>query len=218
MYKMKHLIIVGARGWGREVYAAAVRTKAYQNGEYDIKGFLDSKFDAFDGLKGDFPPIICAPEDYQIQEDDVFFIALGAPKWRKYYAEMMEEKGAEFISIIEDDAFVNPTTIIGEGSFIARCCFISDNVNLGKHTIVHPFSDLGHDAKVGDYSTIEAYCFMGGFSKIGRESVMHVRSTLIRQKSIGNCVEVGTCSVVLRCVGDNLHVYGNPARIIYSPQ
>lgn len=214
MYKMKHLIIVGARGWGREVYAAAIQTKAYRKGEYDVKGFLDSKFDAFDGLKGDFPPIICAPEDYQIQENDVFFIALGEPKWRKYYAEMMEKKGAEFISIISNNAFINPTAQIGAGSFIARLSVISDNVTLGKHTIVHVFSDLGHDAKVGDYSTIEAYCFMGGFSEVGSESVIHVRSTLIRKKKIGNKVEVGASSVVMRNVKDEDHVFGIPAQKI----
>ena len=68
---MKHLLIIGARGWGREVYAGAIGTKAYRDGEYDVKGFLDSKADAFEGLKGNYPPIICAPEDYEIQPDDV---------------------------------------------------------------------------------------------------------------------------------------------------
>lgn len=211
---MKHLIIVGARGWGREVYAAAINTSAYRNGEYDIKGFLDSKIDALDGFNGDYPPIIGSPEDYQIQEDDVFFIALGEPKWRKYYAEMMEAKGAEFMSIIASGAFINPTAQIGSGTFISGWSVISDNVTLGKHTIVHVFADLGHDAKVGDYSTIEAYCFMGGFSEVGTESVMHVRSTLIRKKKIGNKVEVGASSVVMRNVKDEDHVFGIPAQKI----
>ena len=211
---MKHLIIVGARGWGREVYAAATRTEAYRNGEYDIKGFLDSKLDAFDGFKGDYPPIICSPEEYQIQNNDVFFIALGEPKWRKYYAEMMEQKGAEFISIIATGAYINPTAQIGVGSFVSGWSVISDNVILGRHTVVHVFADLGHDAIVGDYSTIEAYCFMGGFSEVGSESVMHVRSTLIRKKKIGDKVEVGTSSVVMRNVKDESHVFGIPAQKI----
>lgn len=211
---MKHLIIVGARGWGREVYAAAKGTKAYQSGEYDIKGFLDSKTDALDGLKGEYPPIFGAPETYEIQEDDVFFVAMGEPKWRKYYAEMMEQKGAKFISIISKNAFINPTATICEGSFVAGWSCVSDNVVLGKHAIVHVFCDLGHDAKVGDYSSIEAYSFLGGYSEVGNESVMHVRSTLIRHKKIGNQVEVGASSVVMRNVKDGLHMFGNPAQKI----
>lgn len=211
---MKHLVIVGARGWGREVYASAIITKAYINGEYDVKGFLDSNFDAFDGLKGKYPPILCSPEDYQIQEDDVFFIAMGEPKWRKHYAEMIEKKGGSFLSIICPCVSINPTATIGAGSFVSGWSCISDNVVLGKHTIVHVFCDLGHDVKVGDYSSIEAYSFLGGMSEVGEESIMHVRSTLIRHKKIGNNVEVGSNSVVMRNVADGLHVFGNPAKKI----
>lgn len=211
---MKHLLIVGARGWGREVYAAAIKTQAYVDGEYDVKGFLDSKSDAFEGLKGNYPPILCSPEDYIVQEDDVFFIAMGEPKCRKHYAELIESKCGKFMSIIGKRASINPTATIGDGSFISGGSFISDNVIIGKHAIIHVFCDLGHDVKVGDYSSIEAYSFLGGFSEVGKESVMHVRSTLIRYKKVGNNVEVGASSVVMRNIKDGLHVFGNPAKKI----
>ena len=178
---MKHLLIVGARGWGREVYAAAIKTQAYLDGEYTVKGFLDSKQDALAGLRGDYPPIICAPEDYEVQPDDIFFIAMGEPKWRKHYAEIIEAKGGHFISIICKSASINNTAIIGEGSFISGWSCISDNVHIGKHAIVHLFCDLGHDVKIGNYGTIEAYSFLGGYAEVGECSTMHVRSTLIRQ-------------------------------------
>lgn len=211
---MKHLIIIGARGWGREVYAAAIGTKAYRDGEYDVKGFLDSKADAFEGLKGNYPPIICAPEDYEIQPDDVFFVAMGEPKWRRYYAEMMKAKGAQFISIICDGAYVNPTATVGEGSFIAGWSCVSDNVKIGDHVVVHVFSDLGHDVVVEDFTSIEAFCFLGGHSKVGQESVMHVRSHLLPHKKTGKNVSIGASSVVIRNVPDGQHVLGNPAKKI----
>lgn len=211
---MNQLIIIGARGWGREVFAAVQGTRGYRSGEFVIKGFLDSKIDALEGLNGNYPPILCAPEDYIIQPDDVFFVAMGEPKWRKYYAEMMAQKGARFMTIMCDGAYINPTATIGEGSFVAGWSCISDNVVLGKHTIIHTFCDLGHDAQVGDYSSIEAYAFLGGYARVGQESVMHVRSTLIRHKCIGNQVEVGASSVVMRNVPDGLHVFGNPAKRI----
>ena len=37
---MKHLLIIGARGYGRGVYDIARSMKTYQK-EFDIKGFLD---------------------------------------------------------------------------------------------------------------------------------------------------------------------------------
>ncbi len=211
---MKHLIIIGARGWGREVYEAAKNSPAYHRGEFDIKGFLDSKKDALDGLKVGYPPILGTVESYQIEPDDVFFVAMGFSYWRKYYANMIEAKGGVFLTIICDNAYVNPTASIGEGSFVAGWTCISDNVILGKQCIVHPFSDIGHDAKLGDYVTLEAYSFLGGYSEVGDESVMHVRATLIRHKKMGKNVEVGSHSVVIRNVKDGEHVFGNPAKKI----
>lgn len=210
---MLNLIIVGARGWGREVYAEAKSMSSYLK-KFKIKGFLDSNFDALKDLKGDYPPIIGSPEDYEIQQGDIFFIAMGDSSFRKYYADIIERKGGRFMSIISDSAYVNETASIGEGSFVAGWTSISDNVILGKHVIVHVFSDLGHDVQVGDYSTIEAYSFLGGYAKMGSRSTMHVRSTLIRKKSIGNFVDVGSNSVVMRNVPDNTHVFGIPAKKI----
>lgn len=68
---MKHLLIIGARGAGREVYSAAINTNEYSNAEYDIKGFLDNKTDALKGYNN-YLPILGRVEDYDIQEDDVF--------------------------------------------------------------------------------------------------------------------------------------------------
>ncbi|MBR3073393.1 hypothetical protein [Fibrobacter sp.] len=208
---MKHLLIVGARGWGREILSTVIYTKAYINGEFDIKGFLDSKTDAFEGLKGNYPPIISSPEDYVVQPDDVFFVAMGDPKWRKHYADIIEKKGGHFISIIGNKAYVNPTATVGEGSYISSLAVISDNVSIGKHSIIHIFCDIGHDTKIGDYTSIEAYCFIGGGAEIGSQSIMHVRSTLIRQKKVGNNVDVGSHSLVTRNIKDGLHVFGVPA-------
>ncbi len=208
---MKHLLIIGARGWGRDVYAAALGTKAYKDKEFDIKGFLDSKADAFDGLRGNYPPIICAPEDYEIQKDDVFFVAMGDPHWRKHYADLIEAKGGKFITIISPNAYINPTATICEGCFVSRNTVISDNVYLGKHVMVHGLCILGHDAKVGDYASLSAYVFLGGYSEVGELSSMNPKAMIIPHKKIGKEVVVGAGSVVMRNVVDGLHVHGNPA-------
>ena len=143
---MKHLLIIGARGWGREVYAAAMDTLAYKNGEYDIKGFLDDKTDALDGLRGNFPPIIGPVETYEIKSDDVFFCALGDSFYRKKYVDIIIAKGGSFISIISPLAIINPTASIGNGTIICCNTVISDNVVVGDHCALHDFITLGNDA------------------------------------------------------------------------
>ena len=53
---MKNLLIIGARGFGREVYNTALESVGYEK-EFIVKGFLDGKSDALNGYEG-YPPII----------------------------------------------------------------------------------------------------------------------------------------------------------------
>ena len=132
---MRSLLIVGARGWGREVYYYISKTKEVQKGDLVVKGFLDSKTDAFAGLRGDFPPIICSPEEYIVEPNDVFFIAMGDPHWRKHYAELIEKKGGSFYTYVSPEACVFDNAIAerniitaNEGCYrkrlwdLAKCC------------------------------------------------------------------------------------------------
>lgn len=208
---MKELLIVGARGWGREVYYAISRTKEFLSGNLEIKGFLDSNSDAFDGLRGNYPPIICAPEDYEVQPDDIFFVAMGNPHWRKYYAELIENKGGNFYTYISQDAYVIESAEIGEGSFVSGWTSVSDNVTLGRHVVLHPFVAIGHDAIVKDYGTLLTGAFLGGGAEVGECSEMNPKSMIVPRKRIGNNVKVGVTSVVMKNFGDDVSVFGNPA-------
>lgn len=208
---MKKLIIIGARGWGREVLDSFRKLERLNGEEFEIKGFLDDKADAFDGLDGSYPPILSSVESYIPQIDDVFFCALGDPIYRKKYVDIIEAKGGEFVSYICPRANVLPSAKIGKGSFISGDVYISDNVEIGEQTVIHRLCTIGHDVKIGNYVTVEAYCFFGGFSEVGDFSAIHVRSTIISHKKVGQNASVGTGSVVIRNVKDGNHVFGNPA-------
>lgn len=209
---MKHLIIIGARGYGREVYYLATHTKEFQNQEFDVKGFLDDKSDALDGLNGDFPLILGPVETYEIQNDDVFICALGDSHYRKKYAEIILGKGGEFISLISQSAVVYPTATIGKGCIISNGSVISDNVVVGDFSSIQSYDIFGHDVKIGKYVSVESFCFFGGYVEVGDLSTIHHRSSVIPHKKLGNEVVVGAASVVMRNVKDGLHVYGNPAK------
>ena len=208
---MKQLLIIGARGWGREVYSTFVNSYMYEKGGYEVKGFLDDKADALDGLKGDWPPIIGSVEDYEIQPNDVFFCAMGDVSWRKYYVNLIAKKGGRFINVIDRSAWVNSAASLGEGIYIGPITMVSANVHIGDHVMIQSYCNIGHDVMIGNYASIESYVFMGGYSSIGELSTMHTKSSIIPHKSVGKEGVVGFGSVVMRNVPDGVHVFGNPA-------
>lgn len=210
---MKHLVIIGARGYAREVYALALKTKEYLNGEYDIKGFLDDNKSAFDGIVGDYPPILNSVENYEIQRNDVFICALGDSYFRKHYADIIEKKGGSFISLINPSAEINTTAQIGKGCIINSKSIIGSNVVIGDFVSIQSFDVIGHDVRVGNYVSIECYAFLGGFVSVGDMSTLHTRATIIPHKTIGNNVIVGVGSVVMRNFKDGVSVFGYPAKV-----
>lgn len=209
---MLNLIIIGARGWGREVLWAA---KSFELAGYiKIKGFLDSDPKVLDGLRGEFPPIICAPEDYEVQPDDIFFVAIGDPIQRHKYYNIIKEKGGKFGTYISPKATISPNARIGEGCFIDEYVSISDNAEVGEQTVVQRMSTLGHDVKIGSFSTIGANVFCGGYAEVGNFTTINVSSTILRHVKVGSHAVVGAGSVVIKGVKDEEHVFGNPAKTI----
>lgn len=220
---MKSLIIIGARGYGREVCNLIENGRDmcrffFQGEEIEahsfvVKGFLDDKADALDGL-GDWPPILGPVETYEIQPNDVFFCALGDSHWRRHYAEVIALQGGHFMTIVHKTAFVSPYATIGEGCVISAFSSISVNVTIGNQVIIHPYSNFGHDASVGDYASIESYVFLGGSASVGELSTMHTKSSIVPHKSVGKECSVGIGSVVMRNFKDGSRVFGNPAVLL----
>ena len=208
---MKQLLIIGARGWGREVYDIA---KACINDGADlmVKGFLDDKADALDGYKN-YPPIIGSVETYEIQKNDVFICALGDVRYKKHYADIIEEKGGRFISI------VHPTAIIGTNAKVGKGCIVGAYANLSNDTCIGDFvtfsikAGMGHDSLIGSYSHIGGLTNISGFVTVGSMVTVHPCCNIVPHKKIGDGATVGTGSVVLSNVKAGKTVFGNPAKV-----
>lgn len=207
---MNKLLIIGARGFGREVYNLFLDCKA-SLGDVECKGFLDDKADALDGYAG-YPPIISSVEDYDVKPEDLFICALGDVNYKKLYADKIIAKGGRFITLIHPSVAIGSNTTIGSGCIILNNTFISCDVNIGDFVTVMHSVVIGHDSSVGSCSHIGVMAFMGGFSSVGSNATLHPGVRLLPHKCIGDNAIAGAGSVIINNVKPNTTVFGAPAR------
>ena len=207
---MKHLIIIGARGWGREIFNMLPNCHGY-NTEYEVKGFLDDKSDALDETPG-YPPIIDSVEHYTPMEDDVFVCAMGDTHWKKHYSEMILAKGGKFINIIHKSVSIERNTLIGIGCIMCKDVEISCDARVGNFITFQAHSSMGHDSIAGDYCHFGVRSFMGGYAQVGDFSILQTACIILPHIKIGKHCTVGAGAVVIKKVKDFTTVYGNPAK------
>lgn len=206
---MKHLLIVGAGGFGREMYGAVRESVGYGT-EFDVKGFLDVKSNALSGFAG-YPPVVGDPGTYVPGEDDVFIAALGNVASRRRCVEALEEKGAKFISAIHRTATIGPNVSVGDGSFIAPHVSLTADISIGRHVSVFHSSSIGHDSVLGDFSHVYAQCSVGGAVNVDEGAVIYPGSVVAPRRKIGAGAVVGAGSAVFVDVDPGVTVLGNPA-------
>lgn len=209
---MKHLLIIGARGYGREVYNLFLECS---NSLEDTccKGFLDDKNDALLGFPN-YPPIISSVEDYEVETDDVFICALGDVSYKKKYAEIILNKGGKFINLIHPTAHIGINTKLGVGCIVGYNANISCDITIDDFVTIQPFAALGHDVKVGKWCHLNAFCFLGGKVEVGEQSTIHTGAIIVPSKKVANNSIVGAGAVVIRNVKSGKTVFGNPAECI----
>jgi sugar O-acyltransferase (sialic acid O-acetyltransferase NeuD family) len=206
---MKQLLIIGARGFGREIFFTAMQCLGYGT-TFTIKGFLDDKADALAGLPG-YAPIISSVENYVVQKNDVFTCALGSVKQKRHYVEMIKSKGGIFQKLIHSSAIIFPTTVIGEGCVFCPNVQITVDVKIGDYTTVMSNSLIGHDAKIGSYCHLGVASFLGGHTELDDGVTLHPGAKVVPYKKVGAWATVGIGSVVLSNVKPGVTVFGMPA-------
>ncbi len=209
---MKNLLIIGARGFGREVYQLAKRCSQNQK-NFVIKGFLDDKYDALNQFD-EYPPIIDSVENYIPQKDDVFICALGNVHEKIKYSELILNKGGQFITLVCPKALVPKAVKLGVGCIVGYNAILSPEVKVGDFVTIMTQSVIGHDCTIGNWCHLGPFVFLGGHVQVDKKVQINVRATVIPGIKIGENSTVGAASVVIRDVKPGTAVFGNPAKKI----
>lgn len=209
---MKHLVIIGAGGFGREVHNMAPFCWGYGE-KFVIKGFINDITDALDGFEG-YAPIIGTIKDYMPQEDDVFICAIGDIAGRKKCVNMLLERGAEFINLVHKTGGWDRNTKVGIGCILGMRVGISCDCKIGDFTIFQDECLVGHDTVIGEFCHFHARAFIAGRVEIGNNVHVGPYALVHPGKKVGADATIGAGSFVIRNVKSGRTVYGNPAKTL----
>ncbi len=208
---MYNIVIVGAGGFGREVYILAKDT--FPNIKYKIKGFLDDNLRVLDDYSMDIR-VISNIDSYVVEEQDRFLIAIGNVDMKKNIITKLKVKGAQFLTLIHPTAIVVNTAKIGKGVIIYPYVIVSDCVQLDDFVLMNSYSSCGHDVKVGKYCILSPHATLNGFVILEDEVFLGTHTTVIPGKRVGYRSKISANSVVMRDVPPNKMVFGVPGKPI----
>ncbi len=200
---MKDLIIVGAGGFGREAFYLAKSI-----GRWNIKGFIDDALNE-QMIKGACS-VIGTIKDWQPSENEVFAMGISSPKGKEKVAEILKNRGAQFVTLIHPMALVNETATVGEGCVIGGRSSLGDGAILGN--FVHlAGSMVGQDAAIGDYSTTTGFANITN-AHLGKRVFVGSHAVILNNLKVGDDAFVCAGSIVFSNVKAGTKVIGNPAK------
>lgn len=213
---MLDVVIVGAGGFGREVYQWA--KDSLPGAQYRVKGFLSSRPEDLDGF-GFNEKILGDDVTYPLQENDRFVFAIGSIEAKKRSVERMKKRGVKCVTLIHPSAVVASSARLGEGVILCPFVLVSDHVVLGDFVIMNFYSSCGHDTKVGKYGTFSPYATANGFVTMDEEVFLGTHATVTGYRRVGVGAKISANSVAMEDVPAGGFVFGVPGKVktIFAP-
>ena len=196
---MNKLVIIGAGGHGK--VAADI---AELNGYSEIV-FLD------DNVKNS--KVVGNISDYlkYVKKCD-FFVGIGNNRVRKNMFDMLNDAGANIVSLIHPKATISRTATLGTGVIVMHGALVGVDAVVGDGAIVNTCASVDHDCSLGEFSHISAGVHMAGTMKIDSFTFVGVGATVI-QNICSDCI-IGAGAVVSRPINESGTYVGVPARKI----
>jgi sugar O-acyltransferase (sialic acid O-acetyltransferase NeuD family) len=214
---MKNLVLIG--GGNQAHYTIDIIEK---EAKYNIIGIIDSVHnigeDRF-GYKiiGRQENLIELISEHNIEAG---IISIG-DNWSRYYVynKIIEQiPNFEFVNAIHPSVIIGNNVKLGTGIVAMAGCIFNPKSEIGNFTFFATGAQVEHDNNICDFSSISAGSITGGFVKLGKFSAITLGVIVLDRIEIGENTVVGSGSLVIKSLPDNVLAYGNPSKIIRNRQ
>lgn len=193
------LVIVGCGGHARSVACSFMK---YSN---ENIVFLDENARPNEEIFG-FPVI----KDFEITEQDQYFVAIGDNERRRFFFEQFRHKGKP-ITIVDCEANVSRDAKIGVGCFVGSGAYIGPMAQVGDNTVINTGAIVEHETIVGCNSHLAPAVTVCGRTKVGNDVMIGAGSTVIDSIEICDNVTVGAGATVVHDIMNPGTYVGVPA-------
>lgn len=200
---MNKLVIIGASGHGKVVAEIAKLSG------YNEIAFLDDYSN--EKLCSGYQVIGKVSKIIKFKKYDVF-IAIGSSSIREKIAKQLMDY--KIVSLIHPAAVVSENVKIGKGSVIMAGAVVNPDSEVGEFCIINTCSSVDHDCYIGDFSHVSVGSHIAGTVKIGSHVWIGAGATIINNIEIQNNVCIGAGAAVIKNLDDSGTYVGVPARRI----
>lgn len=207
------VLIVGSSGLSKIIIDIFEK-----EGKYEILGLLDAYRNIGEetlgykvvGKEENLPDLLSKNPNCKL------FIAIGDNWIRQKVVDKIIDiiPNIDFASTIHPSAQLGKNVKIGKGVAIMAGAIINSDTIIEDFTIINTKASMGHDCKMLKFSSLAPNVTTGGNVSIGEFSAISIGATIKHGISIGNHTVIGAGGLVMKNCGDNLIMYGIPAKEI----
>ncbi len=211
---MKKLVLIGASGYGREVYDMLERINQKEN-TYNIIGFIDDDKSLWgkmiNGVKV-LGGIEYLKSNYLNERIYAAITIASADVKRKIVREL--DNYVIWESLIDPTAIISKYCNIGKGTLIGAFSQIGPNSQIGDFCSILYACNVGHDAVLEDYVSAMDYCDITGHAHLEEGAYLGSSVAILPDIRICKNSVIGGGAVVVKDLIEQGTYTGVPAKLM----
>tara|TARA_B110000046_G_scaffold145411_1_gene152570 strand:- start:489 stop:1118 length:630 start_codon:yes stop_codon:yes gene_type:complete len=143
-----------------------------------------------------------------------FVVGIGDNITRMKITSFLRTKNQNIISIVHPSSSISKTAKLGSGIFISRNVSVNNHCEIGDDVIINTSSSIDHECKIFQGAHIAPGAVLCGNVQVGTGTFVGANAIIKEGVKIGDYVKIGAGSVVLKNIGNNALIVGNPGKLV----